>query len=94
MTGETTTPEYHLDSIKHVPVSIWSGELDVTCSNWQARITKETIGERATHLRTIRGQSHGYWAHLDIPDDLFKEFTAQLIDPEHRSDSELLFVTS
>ena len=34
MQGKTKTPEYDLTSIKHVPVSIWSGELDVTCSNW------------------------------------------------------------
>ena len=34
---ETYTNPYDLSSIKKVPISIWSGEMDVTCSNYEAR---------------------------------------------------------
>ena len=73
MQGETHTELYDLSSIKTVPVSIWSGELDVTCSNWEARNTKEIIGERVTHFRTVRGANHGYWGGKVVSDGLFEE---------------------
>ena len=34
MEGETQTDLIDLSSINKVPISIFSGELDVTCSNW------------------------------------------------------------
>ena len=85
MSGKTHTPIYDLGTIKKVPVQIWSGELDVTCSNWEARNTKEIIGERVTHFHTVRGANHGFWGGKELTDGLFKEFSEQLIHPERKS---------
>ena len=85
MQGKTHTKEYDLSAIKKVPVSIWSGELDVTCSNWEARNTKELIGERVTHFRTVRGADHGFWGGKVVSDNLVKELSEQLINPENKS---------
>ena len=85
MQGETHTNPYDLSSIKKVPISIWSGELDVTCSNWEARNTKEIIGERVTHFRTVRAANHGFWGGKVVSDGLLKELAEQLIDPEPKS---------
>ena len=85
MQGKTHTKEYDLSSIKKVPVSIWSGELDVTCSNWEARKTKEKIGERVTHMSTVRAADHGWWGGKVASDHYLKELERQLIDPEPKS---------
>ena len=82
MEGKTHTKLYDLSSIKKVPISIWSGELDVTCSNWEARNTKEIIGERVTHFRTVRAADHGWWGGKVVSDHYLKELERQLIDPE------------
>ena len=74
-----------MSAIKKVPISIWSGELDVTCSNWEARNTKDLIGERVTHFRTVRGADHHFWGGKMVTDALMKEFSEQLINPERKS---------
>ena len=85
MQGKTHTKLYDLSAIKKVPVSIWTGELDVTCSNWEARNTKEIIGERVTYFRTVRAANHGFWGGKVVSDGLLKELSEQLIDPERKS---------
>lgn len=83
MEGKTHTDLIDLSQIKTVPVSIWSGLLDVTCSNYQAHITKEEIGERVTYFRTLPWADHGYWGGPLSP-GIYKELEARLIDPEKK----------
>ena len=64
----------------------------MTCSNWEARNTKEKIGERVTYFRTVRGVNHTFWGGPKIVDEVYPEFRNQLINPENR-DSDSYFVT-
>ena len=82
MEGKTKTDLFDLKTINKVPITMWSGELDTTCSNWEARNTKETIGERVTNFRTVRGADHGFWGGKKVSDELFKELAALLINPD------------
>ena len=81
MQGETKTDLIDLTNIKDVPISIWSGELDVTCSNWEASKTVDTIGNNVIKFRTVRGANHGFWGGKVLTDELFKEFRESLINP-------------
>ena len=85
MEGQTQTDLIDLSSIDKVPISIFNGELDITCSNWQARKTKEIIGERVRHYHTVRAVDH--WLIQSrgegVTEELLEELKAQLIDPEH-----------
>ena len=73
-----------LSKIKKVPVTIWSGLQDVTCSNAQARITAEEIGERVTYFRTVPWADHGYWGG-PLSVGLYNELEERLINPEKKS---------
>jgi len=84
MTGVTHTDLIDLSQIKTVPVTIWSGFLDVTCYNSQAKITEQQIGERVTYFRTVPWANHGYWGG-PLTLGLYKELEARLIDPEKKS---------
>ena len=85
MEGKTQTDLIDLSSIDKVPVSIFSGELDVTCSNWEATNTKKTIGERVRHFRTVRAVDHGLvWdGGKGVTDELLNEIKESLVNPEH-----------
>lgn len=61
MRGATHTRLINLGEITKVPVTIWSGLRDVTCSNAQAHITEKEIGGRVTYFRTLPWADHGYW---------------------------------
>ena len=73
----------NLSSIKHVPVTIWSGFLDTTCANAQALETAKEIGERVTYMRTLPWADHGYWGG-PLTGGIYKELEARLINPEMR----------
>lgn len=81
--GKTKAELIDLTNITDVPVSLWSGLLDETCANAQARITVATIGERAT-LVTVPWASHTWWGGGSLTNGLYKELEAHLIDPEIR----------
>ena len=84
MEGKTHTHLINLSKIKTVPVTIWSGLLDVTCYNSQAHITAEEIGERVTYFRTLPWADHGYWGGPLTP-GVYKELETRLINPERRA---------
>ena len=81
MQGETHTELIDLSQISHVPVTIWSGLLDETCYNSQAKITAAEIGERVTYFRNVPWADHGYWGG-PLSEGLYKELQLYLIDPE------------
>lgn len=83
MTGQTHTKLIDLSQIKKVPVTIWSGMLDDTCYNSQAKITAQEIGERVTYFRNVPWADHGYWGG-PLTNGLYKELEMRLIDPEMR----------
>ena len=89
MEGETQTDLIDLSSIDKVPISIFNGELDITCSNWQARKTKEIIGERVRHYHTVRGVDHWLIQNRGegVTEELLEELKAQLINPEHNENT-------
>ena len=73
-----------ISKIKKVPITLWSGLLDETCSNAQAHITVDTIGERVTYFRTVPWADHVYWGD-PLTNGVYKELEARLIDPEKKS---------
>ena len=73
-----------LSKIKKVPVTIWSGLQDVTCSNAQAHITAQEIGERVTYFRTVPWADHGYWGG-PLSTGIYYELEERLINPEKKS---------
>ena len=74
---------------------IKTGSHGAWCYNWvvvnlgrlenKARNTKEIIGERVTHFRTVRAANHGFWGGKIVSDQVFLELKHQLIDPENKS---------
>lgn len=97
MTGSTHTRLIDLGKITKVPVTIWSGLQDVTCSNKQARITEKEIGERVTYFRTVPWADHGYWGG-PLAMSIYKELEERLINPEKKSypltTADLLFLSN
>ena len=83
MEGETHTELIPLSSINKVPITFWSGLLDQTCSNVQAKKSAAEIGERVTYFRTVPWAWHTYWGG-PLTNGLFRELKIYLTDPETR----------
>lgn len=81
--GETTTDLIDLSKLDKVPITVWSGFQDGECSNAQAQIMVDEIGERVTYFRTVPWATHLYWGG-PLNKGLYKELEQRLIDPEIR----------
>ena len=82
--GQVETEIIDLSSIKHVPVTMWSGLLDETCYHSQALVTEKEIGERVTYFKTVPWASHTHWGGW-VSTGVYWKLRDHLIHPERKS---------
>ena len=73
--GKKEMPILDMSVITDIPIGMFMGKLDTTCTNAQSEITRKEIGDSVTVFKIYETLGHGDFIMVNTP-----EYTNELIE--------------